>query len=118
MSLTDKFPFVAIEIVDTHFHSQQAFVVLLEASKNIPIVIAYLFVPVMPHYNCVNSPERSNSYSKVRLQCYIADGSFWIRNERIEDDEAYKITPERPEVYYNLIREKLYAEGYIRSSTE
>lgn len=112
--LTDKFPYVAVEIVDTHFHSQQAFKILLETTKNIPIIVAYYFIPVAPRLNCVNRPIQSNSYSKIRLQCYIADGSFWLRNERLE--EKYDVTPEYPEVYYNLIREKLYKDGYIRPS--
>jgi len=111
IQLTDKFPLIAIEVVDTHFHSQQAFKVLLETSRNIPLLIAYYFVPVVPQYNCVNKPERTNAYSKIRLQCYIADGSFWFRDDRAE--ELYDITPGNPDVYYNLIREKLYKDGYI-----
>ncbi|MBV6811964.1 hypothetical protein KWH19_19870 [Xanthomonas campestris pv. pennamericanum] len=112
--LTDKYPFIAIEVVDTHFHSQEAFKVLLETSKSIPLVIAYYFIPVAPRYNCVHKPERSNGYSRIRLQCYIADGSLWFRNERVEENSS--ITPAFPDVYYNFIREKLYADGYIRSS--
>lgn len=115
IQLTDKYPLVAIEIVDTHFHSQEAFKVLLETSRNIPLIVAYYFVPVVPRLNCVKKPERSNGYSRIRLQCYIADGSFWFRNERIE--ETAGVTPESPEVYYNFIREKLYADGYIRPSS-
>lgn len=111
--LTDKCPLVAIEIVDTHFHSPEAFKVLLEASRNIPLIVAYYFVPVVPRLNCVKKPEMGNRYSRIRLQCYIAYGSFWFRNERVEETSG--VTPERPDVYYNFIREKLYGEGYIRS---
>lgn len=115
IQLTDKCPLVAIEIVDTHFHSQEAFKVLLETSRNIPLIVAYYFVPVAPRFNCVNTPERSNGYSRIRIQCYIADGSFWFRNERVE--EVSSVTPERPDLYYNFIYEKLYAEKYIRASS-
>lgn len=115
IQLTDNYPFVAIEVVDTHFHSQDAFKVLLATSKNIPLIVAYYFIPVAPRLNGVKKPDRSNGYSRVRLQCYIADGSFWFRNERVE--EASGVTPETPDVYYNFIREKLYADGYIRPST-
>lgn len=115
IQLTDQYPYIAIEIVDTHFHSQEAFKILLETSKNIPIVIAYYFVSVAPRYNCVNKPKRTNSYAIVRLQCYIADGSFWFRNERVE--EKYDVSPKDPDIYYNLIKEKLYEDKYIRSST-
>lgn len=114
IQLTDKCPFVAIEVVDTHFHSQEAFKVLLETSKNIPLVVAYYFIPVAPRINCVHKPERANGYSRLRLQCYIADGSFWFRNERVEEDG--KVTPANPDVYYNFIRERLYADGYIRAT--
>lgn len=37
IQLTDRCPLVAIEIVDTHFHSREAFKVLLETSRNIPL---------------------------------------------------------------------------------
>ena len=114
LQLTDRYPFVAIEIVDTHFHSQSAFAALLEATRNLPLVVAYCFVQVTPRYNCVNKPVKSNSYSRVRLQCYMADGSFWVRNERME--ELHEVSPQEPTVYYNLIRERLYADGFIRSS--
>lgn len=112
IQLTDKYPYVAIEIVDTHFHSQQTFKALLETTRNIPIIITYYFVPTAPRYNCVHKPERTNSYSKIRLQHYIADGSFWFRNERAEDLHA--VSPNTPEIYYNLIRDKLYSDGYIK----
>ncbi len=111
LGLTDKHPYIAVEVVDTHFHSQEAFCALLESSKNIPIIIVYYFSPVAPHLNCVYKPKSEKFYSKIRLQYYIADGSFWNRNDRIED--SYDITPDQPEVYYNLIREKLYTEGCI-----
>ncbi|CAD7713005.1 hypothetical protein LMG31884_03860 [Xanthomonas hydrangeae] len=114
IQLTDRCPLVAIEIVDTHFHSREAFKVLLETSRNIPLVVAYYFIPVAPRLNCVKKPERSNGYSRIRLQCYIADGSFWFRNERVE--EMAGVAPESPDVYYNFIREKLCADGYIRPS--
>lgn len=115
LQLTDKTPLVAVEVVDTHFHSQQAFSVLLQTSKNIPLIVCYYFIPTTPRYNCVNKPQKANSYSKVRLQCYIADGSFWFRNDRTE--ELFDVTPTNPDIYYNLIREKLYKDGYIRASS-
>lgn len=115
LQLTDKTPLVAIEIVDTHFHSQHAFSVILQTSKNIPIIVCYYFTPVTPRYNCVNNPEKATSYSKIRFQCYIADGSFWFRNDRTED--LFDVTPTQPDIYYNLIREKLYKDGYIRATS-
>lgn len=113
LALTDKSPFIAIEVVDTHFHSQKAFKVLLETSKNLPLIVGYMFLPVTPQFNSVKKPLRSNSFSSVRFHCYISDGSFWYRNERLED--LYEVSPEAPEVYYNLIKEKLYEDRYIRA---
>ncbi|HHQ4787539.1 hypothetical protein ACSZND_18070 [Aeromonas hydrophila] len=112
VSLTDKNPLIAIEVVDTHFHSKQAFKVLLESTKNIPLLVGYMFLPEMPRLNSVKKPERSNWYSKNRIHCYLSDGSFWFRNERIED--LYNVSPSEPEVYYNLVREKLYEQGFMR----
>ena len=51
LTFTNKYPFIAIEIVDTHFHSQESFKVLLELSKNLPIIILYYFVSKEPYLN-------------------------------------------------------------------
>ena len=113
LKITDKTPLVAIEVVDTHFHSREAFKVLLEASKNLPLIVAYYFVSRVPHLNCMHGPS-GNRHPRLRIQCYIADGSFWYRDERVE--EGNEVTPAVPDVYYNFIREKLYADGLVRAS--
>ncbi len=115
LQLTDRFPFIAIEVVDTHFHSKQAFKALLKTSKNIPLIIVYMFLPVTPHLNSVNKPLPSSPYSSLRVQCYISDGSFWYRNERLE--ELYDVSPSDADVYYNLVWEKLHEDNFIRTSS-
>ncbi|AIO72714.1 hypothetical protein [Burkholderia multivorans] len=115
VQLTDRLPFLAIEIVDTHFHSRETFEVLLQVSKNLPLTVAYYFIPAVPIYNCVNRPPTASAYCRIRLQCYLSDGSFWFRNERVE--ESFDVTPDEPGAYYNLIREKLYSDGYIRKES-
>lgn len=113
LSFTDKFPYIAVEIVDSHFHSQEAFKILLETTKNIPLIVAYIFVPKAPYINGVKKPNRSNSFSTNRTPFYLSDGSFWDGNERMEDSLG-DIAPENPEVYYNAIREMLYEKGFIK----
>lgn len=113
ISLTDKNPLVAIEVVDTHFHSKEAFKALLETSKNLPLIVGYMFLLKKPRLNTIKGVKNSNWFCKNRVHCYISDGSFWFRNERVED--LYDVNPREPEVYYNLIKEQLYEQGFIRT---
>ena len=115
LSLTDKFPYIAIEVVDTHFHSQGAFKALLELTRNLPVIVIYYFIEKAPYLNCVKAPKSDYFFSKNRFQYYLSDGSFWARNERIEES-LENITPEIPEIYYNFIAKKLYDEGCIRKT--
>ena len=114
LTFTNKYPFIAIEIVDTHFHSQESFKVLLELSKNLPIIILYYFVSKEPYLNSKKNPLRANTYSKNRIYHYISDGSFWINNDRIEDTDNCNILPETPNEYYNFILDRLNENDFIR----
>lgn len=117
ITILDSSPFVAIEVVDTHFHSKDAFIALLELSKNIPFIILYYYVNKFPLLNQQKDPSRTNGYSKIRIHSYIADGSFWIRDSRIEEEDGVSISPDEPSEYYNLIKERLYKDGFVRNRT-
>ncbi|VXA77289.1 MULTISPECIES: hypothetical protein [Aeromonas] len=117
ISLLDSSPYVAIEVIDTHFHSKDAFIALLELSKNLPFIILYYYVNKFPLFNQHKDPLRSNGYSKIRIHSYIADGSFWIRDSRIEEGDDVMVSPDLPSEYYNLIKERLLTEGFIRKET-
>ena len=109
--LTDRNPYVAIEVVDTHFHSQETFKILLEATKNLPIIIIYFFIKQIPKLNCLKKPKNENLYTKNVIYFYMLDGSFWEKNERIE--EKYNLSPNNSDEYYNFIKEKLYENKFI-----
>jgi len=113
VELIDSYPYVAIEVVDSHFHSKEAFKILLSATKNIPLIVIYYFVSKSPYLNQTKCPDRKNGYPKVRLQYHIADGSLWFSNVRLEDEDD-SFSPDSPDEYYEKIRERLYAKGYIR----
>lgn len=117
IALLDSSPYVAVEVVDTHFHSKEAFTALLELSKNLPFVIIYYYVNKFPMLNQQKDPLRSNGYSKIRIHSYIADGSFWIKDSRIEEEGDVSISPDESNEYYNLIKERLLTEGFIRNGT-
>lgn len=114
IALGESTPFIALEVVDTHFHSQEAFCALLELTRNLPVVVCYYFLPPEPYLNQRKAPQLSEKTAPVRLQCYLSDGSFWFRNERVEDDGA-GTTPSDCRVYYNYIVEKLKQAGCIRT---
>lgn len=114
LTFTDNYPFLAIEVVDTHFHSRETFKVLLKLSSDIPIKIFYYFISQVPYKNGVKTPQRSNSYSKNRIVYYISDGSFWNTNDRIEDTEECNIPCENQDEYYNYILDHLRENDFIR----
>ncbi|EGQ7845367.1 hypothetical protein QNE88_004782 [Vibrio alginolyticus] len=116
IALTDTNPFVAIEVVDTHFHSRDAFKALLKASKDLPLIVGYMFISQTPKLNCVKKTKNASWFCKNRIHCYISDGSFWIRNERIED--IHQLSLDDLDTYYNFIREKLYNEEFVRTAAE
>ena len=111
--LTDKNPYVAIEVVDTHFHSQETFKILLEATKNLPIIIIYFFINQIPKLNHLKKPKNENLYTKNVIYFHMSDGSFWEKNERIE--EKYNLSSNNSDEYYNFIKEKLYEKKFINS---
>lgn len=113
-NLLDTTPFVAIEVVDTHFHSKETFKVLLALSRNLPILILYYFVSQAPYLNQVSKPLRSNSFTKNRIYHYISDGSFWITNDRLEDTVECDIGPIMIDEYYNYIIDMLRNKSFIR----
>ncbi|WP_408951601.1 hypothetical protein [Lysobacter sp. Hz 25] len=113
IELTDKNPFVAIEVVDTHFHSIESFRALLQASSDFPLVVAYYFIQKGAQLNCMYGPGKLGRFARLRIQAYIADGSFWLRDDRIED-QLPGVSPAQPDAYYHAVKERLYGDGWIR----
>ncbi len=109
LSLTDKQPYFALEVVETHFSSLEAFSALLELSKKLPIVIGYFFIKKKNYFNKLDENTKRKSTANLRLTCYISDGDFWIRDERFYEGRD---RPEHLDVYYNAVRETV-TEKYM-----
>ncbi|MDH2603259.1 hypothetical protein QDT05_10250 [Acinetobacter baumannii] len=104
LCLTDKQPYFALEVVETHFSSLEAFSALIKLSKQLPFVIGYFFIKKKNYYNQISENTRRKSTSNLRLTCYISDGDFWIRDERFYDGRQ---RPENINVYYNEVKERV-----------
>lgn len=105
LNCTNTNPFVAIEVVDTHFSSKASFNALLALSKKLPFVIGYFFVKNTPRYNCPNN-TKGNSMAYMRVSCYIHDGDFWILDDRISDTVSEEVR-QNPDAYYEYVYEKV-----------
>lgn len=103
---TEKNPFVAIEIVDSHFHSKEAFTELLRLTKNFPIIIGYMFCEVLPRLNTKKNGGRSNSPKHIRFKHYLMDGKFWDQDKPI-DDELELIDESQKKEYFNYVYDKI-----------
>lgn len=111
LNCTNQNPFIAIEVVDTHFSSKASFNALLELSKKLPFVIGYYFVKNTPLYNCPNNAKgKVNPF--LRVSCYIHDGDFWIRDERISDTVSIQLRNDS-DAFYEYIFEKVKKEFMI-----
>ncbi|HEI8440601.1 TPA: hypothetical protein SLF30_001284 [Acinetobacter baumannii] len=104
LSLTDKQPYFALEVVETHFSSFAAFSALIELSKQLPLVIGYFFIKKGNYFNQLSENKKRKSTANLRLTCYISDGDFWIRDERFYEE---RVRPEDIEVYYNEVKERV-----------
>lgn len=103
---TEKNPLVAIEIVDTHFSSKQAFLQLLKLTKEFPIIVGYMFCEVIPLLNTKQNGERTNSPKHIRFKYYLMDGKFWDQDKPI-DDELELIEQSQKKEYYNYVYDKI-----------
>jgi len=84
MELSDKKPWIYIEIVDTHFLSCKSFQSYIETSRKIPsLILIYL---INPQYSYTERVKERY----IRVNHYIQEGSFWINERRIEEKEEYK----------------------------
>jgi len=117
IGLLDKKPYIAIEVIDTHFHNYETFKSLVELTKNLPFIVMYYFTGAYPRLNQPIFSERKNSASKIRVYCYLFDGSFWIQKTRIEDEEGILISPENENEYYELISHRLVELNLINTKT-
>lgn len=106
VALTDSTPFVAVEVVETHFLSFETFDVVIKCSRNLPFVVCFMFLAAAPRRNQVFSPVGRVRTARMRVTYSISDGSFWMEDERFEDAFP-EISPARPGQYYEFIVEKL-----------
>lgn len=115
VALLDSVPYIAIEVIDTHFHNFETFDTLLELTKNLPFIVNYYFVSVYPTLNQPLHAERSNGYTTIRIHMYLFDGSFWIRNMRIEDEEEFNLDIKDKKQYYEYVSHRIYDLGLIKN---
>ncbi|OCA10263.1 hypothetical protein XM61_03130, partial [Acinetobacter pittii] len=83
-----------------------------ELSRKLPFVIGYFFVKSAPYYNAPRNAD-GKKLPFVRVTCYIFDGDFWIRDERISDTVSIEIK-NNPDAYYEYIFEKVKTEYMIK----
>lgn len=115
VALVDSKPYVAWEVVDTHFHSLETFEAILKCTHDIPLVVCFFFQAKNPYLNAIEEPERANGRWRVRLNYYISDGSFWERDRRFEDRQGARAHPSDVATYYHLIKAALKNAGAIRT---
>lgn len=104
---TENKPFLAIEVVDTHFTDLEVFKELLILTKKQPLVIAYIFVKDTSYCYPPDSKINHETF-KITTRYYMQDGSFWTDDERLE--EKYQVKEcdlNNPVDYYNFLMEKI-----------
>jgi hypothetical protein len=69
---SERFPWFAVEVIDTHFPDQQALDGWIEASKSFPYVVAFEFVASPKYFFAFNE-----KLGCLRISYYIYDGRLW-----------------------------------------
>lgn len=101
IDLLDKCPFVAIEVVDTHFSDFETFEVLIMASEKMPLFVPYIFVNGAYAHNGVQLNDQKLP-AQVRARYYITDGSFWVDGVRYEEGQSYQPTGKLADYYFTI----------------
>lgn len=99
LALTDRLPWIAIEVVKHHFPDEQTFSGFLSLSKILPFIVLFDFIDVPNYFLQVDLPT-----GRLRVIYYIYDGSVWMNNTRWGDTTA------------DLFREK--TQAHIRKKRE
>lgn len=81
--LSDRAPWVAIEVIDSHFPADLAFDAWLKQSEEIPSFVLFDFVQIRNYFFQVDKADRW-----VRVIYYIFDGKVWCSGEPIADCTA------------------------------
>ncbi len=75
-------PWVAIEVINTHYPDEQAFSALLNASERYPLIVLFDFTA---HPNSFVKVDVPTSTLRIRPSSfYIKDGAVWNRNRQTE----------------------------------
>ncbi|WP_341210206.1 hypothetical protein [Alteromonas stellipolaris] len=77
LSMSQRKPFIAIEVVKTHFPEKNTFESLLKLSKEIPLIVIFDFT-VKKNYYC----ELVKDGKRLRINNYIYDGALWDRDKK------------------------------------
>lgn len=77
LSLTARFPWVAVEVVKHHYPDDQTFSALLALTKELPCVVLFDFIHVPNYYLNIDV-----SKGELRVIYYIYDGSVWKNGTR------------------------------------
>ena len=75
-------PWVAIEVINTHFPSEETFSAMLELSKQMPLLIMFDLVTVKTKKYFINIDLQKNT---IRPIFYIYEGSVW-HSDRIDHE--------------------------------
>ncbi|EKO3533896.1 hypothetical protein K1L80_000450 [Vibrio fluvialis] len=76
LSMSNRKPFIAIEVVKTHFLEKRTFEALLKLSSEIPLLVILDFT-IKKNYYC----QVMESDNRLRISHYIYNGSVWNRDK-------------------------------------
>ncbi|HEX8290557.1 MAG TPA: hypothetical protein VF570_02300, partial [Pyrinomonadaceae bacterium] len=79
LTLTARFPWVAVEVVKHHYPDNKTFSAFLSLTKELPCVILFDFIDVPNYFLKVNETS-----GEIRVIYYIYDGAVWKNINRWE----------------------------------
>lgn len=80
LAMSVRRPWIAIEVVHTHFPEEEAFAAFLETSKRLPLIV--LFEHTARRNTFVKVDDKNNLLQISRWTYYIKDGCVWQGREK------------------------------------
>lgn len=98
---SNREPNIAIEVIDTHFPDIKTFNYFRKVTKETPLIILFYYINHELKFNHMKNNNGENNNGKLRISHYIQDGSFWVRDERIEEKDYSYIKTYKTEIDFN-----------------
>lgn len=86
LGMSERRPWIAIEVISTHYMDEETFEAVLDLSKHLPMLVGFDLVDIPNYFTSLD--EKTGT---LRFIYYMYDGAVWRNDMRTELDTAGKL---------------------------